>query len=67
MLSALYLWCVVVAGRGCPDGESPVLVSRLVLLSHVTGLVPHAVAVLHPDRREAPGSVAVLAGAPALE
>ena len=49
-VSAKYLWCVVVAARWSPDGESPVLVPGLVLLLHVAGLVPHAVAVLHPPQ-----------------
>ena len=49
-VSAKYLWCVVVAARWRPDGESPVLVPGLVLLLHVAGLVPHAVAVLHPPQ-----------------
>ena len=44
------------------------LVAGLVLLSHVTGLVPHAVTVLHPDWREAAREVvAVFAGATALK
>ena len=60
------LWCVVVTGSGCPDGESPVLVPGLVLLLHVTGLIPHTVAVLHPSWRETPGGVRVLAGAASL-
>ena len=43
------------------------LVAGLVLLSHVARLVPHAVAVFDPGRREAPGHVvAMLAGSPAL-
>ena len=60
------LWCVVVTGSWCPDGEPPVLVASLVLLSHVTGLVPHAVAVFHSCWREAARGVRVFAGAPAL-
>ena len=63
---ARYLWCVVVAGGGGPDGEPPVLVPRLVLLLHVAGLVPHAVAVLQPDWRETPGCVGVFAGPSSL-
>ena len=42
------------------------LVPGLVLLLHVTGLVSHTVAVLHPCWREAPGCVRVLAGAASL-
>ena len=42
-----HLGCVVVAPIGRPDGQPPVL---LVLLPHVAGLVPHAVAVLHPPQ-----------------
>ena len=43
------------------------LVASLVLLSHVACLVPHAVAVFDPGRREAPRYVvAMLAGSTTL-
>ena len=57
--SSCYLWSVVVAAIGSPDGESPVLVPGLVLLLHVAGLVSHTVAVLQGGQTEA----RVLAGA----
>ena len=61
-----HLWCIVVTGSGGPNGEPPVLISRLVLLLHVTGLVPHTVAVLQGCWRQTPGVVRVFAGTSSL-
>ena len=59
-----YLGCVVVAPIGRPDGQPPVL---LVLLTHVAGLVPHAVAVPHPGPQHIADPRGMFAGAPSLQ
>ena len=59
-----HLGSVVVTAIRSSDGQSPVL---LVLLPHVAGLVPHAVAVSHPGAHDVGDPGGMFAGAATLQ